>query len=260
MDELFKLAETTAGFLRLVRPAVPASSLRDGEVVTVSGCEPTIPDGRYVVRAESPADDCLRDAVIAAYIAGATDVHENRRDDRAPDFTEAAHDYATHVLRAANQPAAHASDCAVNNGPALPVGPCDCKPLTVPASEGLPARLKIPPGYLCTDCGNEYTHDATCGFIQGTAVQPATAPASDRLATATHLIERYVWIMGGKQPCDCKLCAEAREFLAGAAVQPAAAPCGCSHWTNGLGESGVRLCETHFKEARAANTTEARHD
>lgn len=37
--------------------------------------------------------DMLRDKVIAAYIQGAEDVHENWQEDRDPDFSEAAHDY-----------------------------------------------------------------------------------------------------------------------------------------------------------------------
>lgn len=35
-------------------------------------------------------------------------------------------------------------------------------------------------------------------------------------------------------------------------VEPSAAPCGCSTWTNGLGQSGKRLCETHYNELRGA--------
>lgn len=35
-----------------------------------------------------------RDAIVAAYIAGATDVHNNRQEDRDPCFKEAAYDYA----------------------------------------------------------------------------------------------------------------------------------------------------------------------
>lgn len=30
----------------------------------------------------------------------------------------------------------HSSDCAMHNGPALEVGPCDCGALTYPAMEG----------------------------------------------------------------------------------------------------------------------------
>jgi hypothetical protein len=40
----------------------------------------------------------VRDAVIKAYIAGATDVHEHWQEDNDPDFTEAAHDYASAAL------------------------------------------------------------------------------------------------------------------------------------------------------------------
>lgn len=36
----------------------------------------------------------LRDAIVAAYIAGATDVHNNWQEDRDPCFKEAAYDYA----------------------------------------------------------------------------------------------------------------------------------------------------------------------
>lgn len=43
-------------------------------------------------------DDQLRDAIIAAYVQGATDVHQNYQPDRSPDFTEAAHDYAASAM------------------------------------------------------------------------------------------------------------------------------------------------------------------
>jgi chromosome segregation ATPase len=44
-----------------------------------------------VVEAENTR---LREAVVDAYIAGAMDVHHNWQADRAPDFSEAARDYA----------------------------------------------------------------------------------------------------------------------------------------------------------------------
>jgi hypothetical protein len=47
---------------------------------------------------ESAVSERVRDAVIKAYIAGATDVHEHWQEDSDPDFTEAAHDYASAAL------------------------------------------------------------------------------------------------------------------------------------------------------------------
>jgi hypothetical protein len=47
---------------------------------------------------DSAMAETLRDAVVAAYIAGATDVHNNWQEDRDPDFTEAAHDYAADAI------------------------------------------------------------------------------------------------------------------------------------------------------------------
>ncbi len=44
----------------------------------------------------------LRDEVIAAYKQGAMDVHQNYHPDRAPDFTEAAHDYAVRAADSAS--------------------------------------------------------------------------------------------------------------------------------------------------------------
>jgi hypothetical protein len=44
-----------------------------------------------VVEAENTR---LREAVVDAYIAGAMDVHNKWQADRAPDFSEAARDYA----------------------------------------------------------------------------------------------------------------------------------------------------------------------
>ena len=38
-----------------------------------------------------------RDEVVSAYIQGANDVHANWREDKAPDFTEAAMDYALSI-------------------------------------------------------------------------------------------------------------------------------------------------------------------
>ena len=38
--------------------------------------------------------EAIHDMIVKAYIAGATDVHNNWQEDRDPDFTEAAHDYA----------------------------------------------------------------------------------------------------------------------------------------------------------------------
>ena len=42
----------------------------------------------------------MKDAIIAAYEAGALAVHENWQEDRDPDFTEAAHDYAANAILA----------------------------------------------------------------------------------------------------------------------------------------------------------------
>ena len=42
--------------------------------------------------------------VIAAYIQGAKDVHENWQPDRDPDFTEAAHDYWAAIDAARGEP------------------------------------------------------------------------------------------------------------------------------------------------------------
>lgn len=45
-------------------------------------------------------EDDMKDAIIAAYEAGALAVHENWQEDRDPDFTEAAHDYAANAILA----------------------------------------------------------------------------------------------------------------------------------------------------------------
>jgi hypothetical protein len=57
------------------------------------------PEARAAIAAyESAVTERVRDAVIKAYIAGATDVHEHWQEDNDPDFTEAAHDYASAAL------------------------------------------------------------------------------------------------------------------------------------------------------------------
>lgn len=49
--------------------------------------------------------DDVKTAIIAAYEAGALAVHENWQEDRDPDFTEAAHDYAVSIdIDAPNRP------------------------------------------------------------------------------------------------------------------------------------------------------------
>jgi hypothetical protein len=59
----------------------------------------TMAQARAAVAAcESAVTERVRDAVIKAYIAGATDVHEHWQEDNDPDFTEAAHDYASAAL------------------------------------------------------------------------------------------------------------------------------------------------------------------
>lgn len=50
--------------------------------------------------------EALREAVIAAYIQGAMDVHNNWQEDRDPDFTEAAHDYASSLPKAPSEESA----------------------------------------------------------------------------------------------------------------------------------------------------------
>jgi hypothetical protein len=47
--------------------------------------------------AREPEAGKLREALEHAYCAGAMDVHENWQEDRDPDFTEAAHDYAANT-------------------------------------------------------------------------------------------------------------------------------------------------------------------
>lgn len=47
----------------------------------------------------------VRSLVIAAFEAGCLAVHQNYHEDRDPDFTEAAIDYANHVLPTPPQPA-----------------------------------------------------------------------------------------------------------------------------------------------------------
>ena len=84
----------------------------------------------------------VRDHGPAAVAEEAAEHHYNRHDGweddwpitfavLMPDGTEhrvtvdrimSPHFYATVV----HSPGLHRSDCAVNNGPALPVGPCDC--------------------------------------------------------------------------------------------------------------------------------------
>jgi hypothetical protein len=49
---------------------------------------------RMVVERLVEAEELLRDEIVGAYQQGAMDVHENHQPDRAPDFSEAAHDYA----------------------------------------------------------------------------------------------------------------------------------------------------------------------
>lgn len=59
------------------------------------------------LRAErDQAVEALNDAVVAAYIAGATAVHENYQPDPDPEFTEAAHDYASFAVFARDMDAA----------------------------------------------------------------------------------------------------------------------------------------------------------
>jgi hypothetical protein len=43
------------------------------------------------------SEDEMNDAIAKAYIAGATDVHNNYQEDRDPDFAEAAHDYVASI-------------------------------------------------------------------------------------------------------------------------------------------------------------------
>lgn len=57
---------------------------------------------------------------------------------------------------------AHASDCAVHNAPALPVGPCNCGVL--PPREKEPCSCYTPPNFEGCACGNS---DDT--FYQGFA-------------------------------------------------------------------------------------------
>lgn len=54
---------------------------------------------RRTVQAQTDAAVTVQEAIEAAYIAGAMDVHQNWQADRAPDFSEAARDYS------ASQPA-----------------------------------------------------------------------------------------------------------------------------------------------------------
>lgn len=55
-----------------------------------------------LVKMREALEEERRDAIIAAYIAGALAVHKNWQEDRDPDFTEAAHDYASDAALSSN--------------------------------------------------------------------------------------------------------------------------------------------------------------
>ena len=116
-------------------------------------------EGEYNATAATRAE-VLRELLEweAHYIQQARGGDQSGRSDARADAAREIHDHLSSSWDARSKVSAHWSDCATSNGPAYPVGPCDCG--AVPA-ENLAQAMSpkmLRPGYMTDTERMEATH------------------------------------------------------------------------------------------------------